>query len=149
MITMLTMCPDPKNIKSKGLLLIKARQELEDDDDGGVNNFFPSGIENEVVFMEITGKTLSNLYSSCQVSHPPHFYFWLNFQAALIFKFWLGTEIVATRQFEFLNSSSISNFDFNVQEPNLVISAGSGIFWKKSEIILNLTLIKSDANFNF
>lgn len=47
-------------------MLIKARQDEDDDADG--TNMFPTGIENEVVFMEITGKTLQNLYSSCKVS---------------------------------------------------------------------------------
>ena len=67
MITLATAPPDPKTIKRKALLLIKARQE-PDAEQLEAGNMFPSGIENEVVFMEITGKTLSNLYSSCQVS---------------------------------------------------------------------------------
>ena len=66
MVTFTTAPPDPKTIKRKALLLIKARQEEDDDADG--TNMFPTGIENEVVFMEITGKTLQNLYSSCKVS---------------------------------------------------------------------------------
>ena len=67
MITFATAPPDPKNIKRKALLVIKARQEENDDDVDGTN-MFPTGIENEVVFMEITGKTLQNLYASCKVS---------------------------------------------------------------------------------
>ena len=66
-LNMTSAPPDPKAIKKKALLLIKARQERDEDDDDP-NNFFPTGIENEVVFMELTGKTLSNLYASCQVS---------------------------------------------------------------------------------
>ena len=69
MVTMASMPPDPRMVKRKALLVIKARQE-SDLDDEDVGNFFPTGIENEVVFMEITGKTLGNLYSSCQVSAP-------------------------------------------------------------------------------
>lgn len=66
MITMSSMPPDPKTIKRKALLCIKARQELEELGEDG--EFFPTGIEKEVIFMEITGKLLTNLYSSCQVS---------------------------------------------------------------------------------
>ena len=57
--------PDPKTIKRKALLLIKARVEPEDFEGG---EMFPTGIEKEVVFMEITGKILTNLYASCHVS---------------------------------------------------------------------------------
>lgn len=32
---------------------------------------FPTGIEKEVIFMEITGKLLLNLYASCHVSNFP------------------------------------------------------------------------------
>lgn len=64
MITISAMAPDPKQIKRKALLLLKARQEEENENP---DNFFPTGIANEVVFMEITGKILANLYSSCQV----------------------------------------------------------------------------------
>ena len=76
MITFATAPPDPKNIKRKALLVIKARQEENDDEVDGTN-MFPTGIENEVVFMEITGKTLQNLYSSCKVSVPFQFIFTL------------------------------------------------------------------------
>ena len=66
MINITSMPPDPKNIKRKSLLLIKARQESEPvDEEEAEDNNFPTGIANEVVFMEITGKTLSNLYASC------------------------------------------------------------------------------------
>lgn len=73
MITMSSYPPDPKTIKRKALLMIKARSEVEaegggDDEDEGASEAFPTGIHNEVVFMEVTGKILSNLYSSCQVS---------------------------------------------------------------------------------
>lgn len=64
-ITMSASPPDPAKVKKKALLLVKARQESDEDPDP--NNFFPSGIENEIIFMELTGKTLSNLYASCQV----------------------------------------------------------------------------------
>ena len=73
MITMSSYPPDPKTIKRKALLMIKARSEVEvegggDDEDEAASEAFPTGIHNEVVFMEVTGKILSNLYSSCQVS---------------------------------------------------------------------------------
>ncbi len=51
--------------KKKYILALKARQELDEIDP---DNLFPTGIENEVVFLEITNKTLSMLYSQCQVS---------------------------------------------------------------------------------
>lgn len=41
--------PDPKNIKRKALLALKARQEMEDFDPE-TSGHFPTGIENEVVF---------------------------------------------------------------------------------------------------
>lgn len=109
MITFATSPPDPKTIKRKALVLIKARKENEDEDPDP-NNMFPSGIENEVIFMEITGKTLSNLYSSCQVSALLQIYFWLiqtqvEIQTHSIFGLlaisgWLG-------RFEFLNFECI------------------------------------------
>mgnify|MGYP000288799243 FL=1 len=76
MITFATNPPDPKTIKRKALLLIKARREEDDDEDPDPNNMIPTGIDNEVIFMEITGKTLQNLYSSCQVSALSQNYFW-------------------------------------------------------------------------
>lgn len=42
----------------KGLLIVKARPETREPG-------FPSGIENEVVFMELTKPILSNLYDTC------------------------------------------------------------------------------------
>jgi len=71
MITFSASAPDPKMLKKKALLAMKAREE--NDDDYGDNGFFPTGIENEVVFQEITGKCLSNLHAQCQVSHPSPF----------------------------------------------------------------------------
>ena len=67
LFTMTSMPPDPKTVRQKALLVIKARRE-HNDDDAEQGNFFPSGIENEVIFQEITGKLLQNLYNSCQVS---------------------------------------------------------------------------------
>ena len=68
-LTMLSMAPDPKSIKKKSLLVIKARQESDAvDEEDAVNANFPTGIANEVVFMEITGKMLQNLYGTCSVS---------------------------------------------------------------------------------
>lgn len=65
-VSLSTSLPEPKAMtKKKYILALKARQELEDVDP---DNFFPTGIENEVVFLEITNKTLSMLYSQCQVS---------------------------------------------------------------------------------
>jgi hypothetical protein len=66
-IQLLQAPPAPSSLKTKGLLLIKARNELTDDDI--VNEVkFPTGIENEVIFMEINRPVLENLYASCQVS---------------------------------------------------------------------------------
>ncbi len=65
-VSLSTESPQPKTMtKKKYILCLKARQELEEVDG---DNFFPTGIENEVVFLEITNKTLSMLYSQCQVS---------------------------------------------------------------------------------
>lgn len=75
MITMTAETPAPSMIKRKALLAIKARVDSDANEEDAVGEFFPTGIENEVVFMEITGKTLGNLYSSCQVSAPPQFLF--------------------------------------------------------------------------
>ena len=66
-ISMMTMPPDPKTVKKKALLLIKARQDIDEEDEAA-GNFFPTGIEKEVIFMEITGKLLGNLYAACSVS---------------------------------------------------------------------------------
>ncbi len=72
MLAFATMPPEPDKLKKKALLAMKARQEL---DDYGEDGFFPTGIANEVVFQEITGKTLGNLHAQCMVSttHFSHF----------------------------------------------------------------------------
>ena len=55
--------PAPNQIKApKAIIIVKAREE--DNDAGG----FPSGIDKEVVFMEINKPILENLYNICQVS---------------------------------------------------------------------------------
>ena len=106
MIQMLTMPPDPKTVKRKALLLIKARNETEADDDES-GEFFPTGIANEVVFMEITGKTLGNLYSSCQVSLS----FYLCNTCAELKRFESWKSWLTMFKFEFHNSSAL-NFIF-------------------------------------
>jgi len=53
--------PALANIKKKFLLVIKARPETKE---AG----FPSGIEKEVVFMEMNKPILENLHNTCQVS---------------------------------------------------------------------------------
>ena len=73
---------DPKTIKRKALLCIKARQQ--DDDDVDPDNKFPTGIDNEVVFMEITGKLLKNLYDQCQVSPTLKFFLSVRQQVILL-----------------------------------------------------------------
>lgn len=50
----------------KRLLVIKARSAQGDPEEGEELVAFPTGIENEVIFMELTNKTLANLYSTCQ-----------------------------------------------------------------------------------
>ena len=56
--------PAPHQIKApKAIIIVKAREE--DSDQGG----FPTGIDKEVVFMEINKPILENLYNICQVSH--------------------------------------------------------------------------------
>ena len=51
--------PKPKDIKgNKGVIIVKAREEQETDEPG-----FPTGIDKEVVFMEIAKPVLDNLYS--------------------------------------------------------------------------------------
>ena len=59
--------PNPKQVKKKALLVVKARKE-PDEEELESQIFFPTGVEREVIFMEITGKLLTNLYSSCHVS---------------------------------------------------------------------------------
>jgi len=54
--------PALANIKKKFLLVIKARPETKE---AG----FPSGIEKEVVFMEMNKPILENLHNTCQVSY--------------------------------------------------------------------------------
>lgn len=64
---MLTFAVDPpaeKQIKKKALIVIKARPETKE---AG----FPSGVANEVVFMELTKPILENLYNTCQVRDSP------------------------------------------------------------------------------
>jgi dynein heavy chain len=51
--------PQEKQIKKKALIVIKARPESKE---AG----FPSGVANEVVFMELTRPILENLYNTCQ-----------------------------------------------------------------------------------
>ncbi len=53
--------PKQDAIKRKALIVIKARAETKE---AG----FPSGIQNEVVFMEINRPILDNLYNICYVS---------------------------------------------------------------------------------
>ena len=74
MITLATSPPEAKNFKKKALLVIKARKE-QNEEDFDPSDPFPTGIENEVVFMEITSKILGSLYTSCQVSALSQFYF--------------------------------------------------------------------------
>jgi hypothetical protein len=53
--------PAQAAIKKKALIVIKARPDTKD-------TGFPSGIANEVVFMEMTRPILDNLYNVCSVS---------------------------------------------------------------------------------
>ena len=54
-----TSMPGPADIKgTKAVIIVKAREE-NDSDEGG----FPTGIANEVVFMEINKPVLENLYN--------------------------------------------------------------------------------------
>ena len=51
--------PKPKDIKgNKAIIIVKAREEQETDEPG-----FPTGIDKEVVFMELAKPVLDNLYS--------------------------------------------------------------------------------------
>ena len=60
--------PSPAQIKApKAIIIVKAREE-KDTEEGG----FPTGIDKEVVFMEINKPILENLYNICQVS--PHLF---------------------------------------------------------------------------
>jgi hypothetical protein len=55
--------PAQATIKKKCLLVIKARPETKDPG-------FPTGIANEIVFMEMTKPILENLFNTCSVSVP-------------------------------------------------------------------------------
>jgi hypothetical protein len=56
--------PALANIKKKFLLVIKARPETKEPG-------FPTGIANEVVFMEMNKPILESLHNTCQVSETP------------------------------------------------------------------------------
>jgi hypothetical protein len=58
MITLSVDPPPQDKIKKKALLVIKARPETKE---AG----FPTGIHNEVVFMEMTRPILENLFNTC------------------------------------------------------------------------------------
>lgn len=53
--------PPVANIKKKSLLIIKSRAETKEPG-------FPTGIDKEIVFMEINRPILDNLYNTCTVS---------------------------------------------------------------------------------
>lgn len=78
-ITFTVEPPPQANIKRKALLVIKARPDTKEPG-------FPTGVANEVVFMEMTKPILDNLFNTCQVSpRAPHHYLSLVF--ALVFRF--------------------------------------------------------------
>jgi hypothetical protein len=52
--------PEQKAITKKALVVVKARPESKE---AG----YPSGVYNEVIFMELTRPILENLYTTCQV----------------------------------------------------------------------------------
>ena len=57
--------PAPSEIKgTKAIIIVKAREE-NDSDEGG----FPTGIDKEIVFMELNKPVLENLYNISQVSY--------------------------------------------------------------------------------
>ena len=57
--------PGPAGLKgTKAVIIVKAREE-PDSDEGG----FPTGIENEIVIMELNKPVLDNLYNVSQVSN--------------------------------------------------------------------------------
>ena len=56
--------PALANIKKKFLLVMKARPETKEPG-------FPTGIANEVVFMEMNKPILESLHNTCQVSKNP------------------------------------------------------------------------------
>ena len=60
-----TNMPAPSGIKgSKAIIIVKARGESDSDEPG-----FPSGIDKEIVFMELNKPVLENLYNISQVSY--------------------------------------------------------------------------------
>ena len=61
MVHFLTMPPEINKISRKALLVIKARVDTRE---AG----FPTGVQNEVVFMEMNKPILDNLYNVCSVS---------------------------------------------------------------------------------
>ncbi len=68
--------PALANIKKKFLLVIKARPETKEPG-------FPTGIANEVVFMEMNKPILESLHNTCQVSSAPR----VNHRTRSLFKF--------------------------------------------------------------
>jgi dynein heavy chain len=60
--------PLPSAIKKKSLIVVKAREELADPEESGD---FPTGIANEIVFMEINRPIMENLYLSCHEVFSP------------------------------------------------------------------------------
>ena len=60
-----TSMPAPSGIKgNKAIIIVKARGESDSDEPG-----FPSGIDKEIVFMELNKPVLENLYNISQVSY--------------------------------------------------------------------------------
>lgn len=59
--------PPMAKIAKKCLLIIKARQDTREPG-------FPTGVHNEVVFMEMAKPVLDNLYNVCSVSLPSNFF---------------------------------------------------------------------------
>ena len=58
-ITFHTQMPGPANIKgTKAVIIVKAREESDSDEAG-----FPTGIDKEIVFMELSKPVLENLYN--------------------------------------------------------------------------------------
>jgi hypothetical protein len=62
MLTFTVEPPAQSLIKKKALLVIKARPDTKEPG-------FPTGVANEVVFMEMTRPILDNLFNTCQVSY--------------------------------------------------------------------------------
>ena len=64
-ITFHTSMPAPSGIKgTKAIIIVKAREENDSDEAG-----FPTGIDKEIVFMELNKPVLENLYNISQVRH--------------------------------------------------------------------------------